>query len=70
MTATHFSAAAGIGFEQASRIGNWSLRAGLALLEEACELATALFGEIVVAKQDMRCLATMHYALCHGNRHF
>ena len=45
MAALHFSAAAGIGFEQASRIGDWSLQAGLAVLEHACQL----FAEFVVA---------------------
>ena len=53
VTASHLSAAAGIGLEQASGIADWSLHAGLALLEQACELATTLFGELVVGTNNL-----------------
>ena len=43
MTVSHFPAAAGTGLEQASRICDWSLRAGLVVLEQV----TTLCGGIV-----------------------
>ena len=74
VTASHLSAAAGIGLEQASGIADWSLHAGLALLEQACELATTLFGELVVGAIYLwevlvslcnLCVQVLHHVL-HG----
>ena len=48
VTASHLSAAAGIGLEQALKIGDWSLHAGLAALEQACQLAVTFFRETLV----------------------
>ena len=48
MAALHFSGAAAIGLDQALIVGDWSLRAGLSVLEQACKLAMTLFSEIVL----------------------
>ena len=48
MATLHFSGAAAIGLEQASRFGDWSLRTGLSVLEQGCKLAMTLFSEIVL----------------------
>ena len=47
-TTSFISAAAEIGSEQALRVGDWSLHAGLAALEQACQLGATLFRETLV----------------------
>ena len=47
-TTSFISAAAEIGSEQALRVGDWSLHAGLAVFQQACQLAVTFFRETLV----------------------